>query len=68
MTADDPKLTPAELAARIAAADKPSKPQPKELRLQWNVPRGVQPYIPLWFSLLFVGVIVLVAVANLLEG
>ena len=51
--------TPAELADRIVAADQPSTPQPKQLRLQWNVPRGVQPYIPLWFALLVIGMLVL---------
>jgi hypothetical protein len=51
--------SPAELAARISSGDKPSKPYPKQLRFQWNVPRGVQPYIPLWFTLLVVGLFLL---------
>lgn len=59
--------SPAELAARIVAADKPSKKQPQRLRLQWNVPRGVQPYIPLWFSLLFLGLIAVLVVDGVLK-
>lgn len=54
---DEPD-TAAELATRIAGADKPSKPYPKQLRLQWNVPRGVQPFIPLWLALLVIGIFV----------
>ena len=58
MPDEDEAPSPAELAARIASADKPSMPYPKQLRFQWNVPRGVQPYIPLWFVLLVIGLFV----------
>jgi hypothetical protein len=59
MPDDEEPLTPADLAARISASDKPSRPQPTNLRFQWNVPRGVQPYIPLWFALVVIGLVVL---------
>jgi hypothetical protein len=63
---DDDRPTAAELAARIEAADGPSKPQPQRLRLQWNVPRGVQPYIPLWLALTFIGLMAVVILTGLL--
>lgn len=58
---------PAELAARIADADRPSKPQPERLRFQWNVPRGVKPHIPFWFSMLFLALLVFVVVNGLMN-
>lgn len=46
--------SPAELAQRIAAADRPPKPYPGGLRFQWNVPRGIKPDVPLWFAVLVI--------------
>jgi hypothetical protein len=59
---DDERPTPAELAARIEAADRPSQAQPERLRFQWNVPRGVKPYVPLWLSLLFLGLLLVMII------
>ena len=64
---DDDRPTPADLAARIGDADRPSRPQPEHLRFQWNVPRGVKPHIPLWFSLLFLGLFLFMIVNSLLN-
>lgn len=50
----------ADLARRIIDSDRPSAPAEKRLRLQWNVPLGVPPYIPFWFSMVFLGLVVLV--------
>ncbi|MFN2521922.1 MAG: hypothetical protein ABR614_01210 [Mycobacteriales bacterium] len=55
---DEERPSAAELAESIARADRPSPPQPKEFRFIWNVPPGVQPYVPLWFSLLVIGLLV----------
>ena len=52
-----PERSPAELAAAISGADKPSKPYPGGVRFQWNVPRGVKPDVPLWFALLVLGLL-----------
>ena len=54
--ADEP--TVADLAHGIEAADRPSAPVERRLRMPWNVPFGTTPYIPLWFALAFVGLIV----------
>jgi hypothetical protein len=43
----------AELADRVMRADRPSTPPEKRLRLQWNVPQGVTPYVPLWLAGVF---------------
>jgi hypothetical protein len=59
---DDERPTPAELAARIEAADRPPQAQPERLRFQWNVPRGVKPYVPLWLSLLFLGLLLVMII------
>ena len=59
--------TPAELADRIAQADRPSRPQPNRLRFQWNVPRGVKPFVPLWLPLVFLGLFALIVVTSLLS-
>jgi len=61
--ADEP--TPAELAEAIEDADRPSKPQEERLRAQWNVPRGVRPYIPLSLTLLMLGILAFVVVVSL---
>jgi len=53
----------AELSRRISDADAPSRTAPERLRLQWNVPEGVTPYVPLWLTLLFLGLIVVAIVA-----
>lgn len=55
---DEP--APAELAGRIIEADRSSGPVEKRLRFQWNVPFGVTPYIPLWFTGVFVLLVVIV--------
>lgn len=62
---DEP--SPAELASRITAADKPSKPDPGGLRFQWNVPRGVKPDVPLGLTLLMLGIVAFVVLLNLLQ-
>ena len=47
-----------DLAAGIAAHDEDAVDQsPGELRAQWNVPEGRMPYIPLWLSLTFFGLL-----------
>ena len=60
--ADGP--TPAELAQEIEDADRPSKPQEEKLRFQWNVPRGVKPYIPLSLTLLMLGILAVVIIVS----
>ena len=67
MPQDEERPTPADLAARIAEGDRPSTPQPERLRLQWNVPRGVQPHIPLWFSLLVLGLFAVMVLNGMLN-
>src|SRR3954454_17080630 len=57
--------TPADWAREIEDADRPSKPQEQRLRLQWNVPRGVQPYVPLSLALLMLGILALLVVLTL---
>ena len=65
MTGPVDEPTPAELAAEIEAADRPSKPQEERLRFQWNVPRGVQPYIPLSLTILMLGLLAIVLITSL---
>jgi len=60
------KPSPAELAERIAAADRPSKPDPGGLRFQWNVPRGVKPDVPLWFAVLVLCLLIAIPIISLL--
>jgi len=55
---------PADLAREIMDADRLSEPVEKKLRLQWNVPFGVPPYVPLWFA----GVFALLALIVLVDG
>ena len=64
---DEDRQTPAELAAQIGDADRPSRPQPEHLRFQWNVPMGVKPHIPLWLSLLFAGLLAVLIFSSLLS-
>jgi hypothetical protein len=64
---DDERPTPAELAARIEEADRPSRPQPERLRFQWNVPTGVKPYIPLWLSLLVLALLAFMVLDGILN-
>ena len=54
---DGDRPTAAELASRIGADDRPTRKQPERLRFQWNVPAGVKPHIPLWFSLVVLGLL-----------
>ena len=65
MTEPADERTPAELAQEIEDSDRPSKPQEQRLRAQWNVPRGVQPYIPLGLTMLMLGILVFVVVVSL---
>jgi len=60
----DDEDAPAELADRIIGADRPSTTAEKRLRLQWNVPSGVTPYIPLWFVGVFVLLVIYVVVVS----
>ena len=64
---DDEAPTPADLAASIAGADRPSKPAPAGMRFQWDVPRGVTPTVSLGFALLVVACLLLVLVNGLLQ-
>jgi hypothetical protein len=66
VTNNEPELEIADLARRIEDADRPSAPIEKRLRLQWNVPYGTTPYIPLWFALAFLAFIVALVVAGIL--
>ena len=67
MPDDEAKPTPAELAGSITGADRPSQPYPERLRAQWNVPRGVKPHIPLWFTLVFLGLFAFMIASSLLN-
>lgn len=58
---------PAALAEQIIKADHPSAPVEQRLRFQWNVPTGVQPYVPLWLSLVFIGLVIAAIVASVLR-
>jgi hypothetical protein len=57
--------SPAELAKKIMDADRESAPIDKKLRFQWNVPLGVTPHVPFWFSVLFLVLAVLVLIDGL---
>jgi hypothetical protein len=64
----EPGDSASSLAKRIAehdteAIDRSTQP----LRLQWNVPLGRTPHIPLWLSLTFVGLVAVVLVLGLLS-
>ena len=64
VTENDPEPQISDLAHRIEDADRPSAPIEKRLRLQWNVPYGTTPHIPLWFALGFLALIVFIFVAG----
>lgn len=57
----------ADLVREIEDSDRESKPPDKRLRLQWNVPLGVTPHIPLWFAGLFAVLVVIVLLSALLH-
>ena len=63
---DDP--TPAELAARITAADRPSMRHERKLRLRWNIPHGEQQHIPLWFAVLVTALLLLIPLFSYLTS
>lgn len=65
MTDPGHEPTPADLAREIEDSDRPSRPQEERLRFQWNVPRGVKPYVPLSLTLLMLGILVFVVVVSL---
>ena len=66
----DPPLDTPTIADRVRKLVEPeARPAhtPGKLRLQWNVPKGVQPHVPLWLSLLFVALIAVPAIIALLS-
>ena len=57
----------ADLSREIEDSDRESKPPDKRLRLQWNVPLGLAPHIPLWFVGLFAVVVIIVVLDALVH-
>lgn len=71
MPEDETKPAPSfrDLAKDIADHDGDSvKPQSKELRFQWNVPRGQGPFIPLWLALVVFGGLAVAIILAILPG
>ena len=59
--------TIADRVREIVEDDVRPTPTPGKLRLQWNVPRGVQPNVPLWLTLLFLALVAVPVIVALLR-